>query len=123
MPVILGSGCLLCCGLAAGFGWLLGARARFKSLWGVVLPSVLVPTWLMLWPTDMAVSLGLLSPELKGFPGFWVRDLSPALTLLYMLFLLSLALSQVFNRNWRESFALAFFALIPTLGFWAVILR
>jgi hypothetical protein len=123
LPLIFFMGCLLGSGLVWVFGRALGRHFRLRSLLAVLLPTLLVPLWPMLWPTDLAVSLGLLNQTYPGFPGFWVRELAPTLTVIYILFLLTLGLWQTQKILWREAFALGVVSFFPTLGFWALILR
>jgi hypothetical protein len=123
MPVILALGCLISAAVCVGMGRIFRNCLGFKNLLAVVAPALLVPLWPMLWPTDLAISLGLLDTSMAGFPGFWTRELAPALTVVYMLILLWMALGQMRNLLLRESFALAVMSLLPTLGWWALILR
>lgn len=123
LPAIWFLGCLLSAGVAWSLGRLLGLRRDMKTLLAAGMPALLTPLWPMQWPTEMAVSLGLLNVNLPGFPGFWTRELMPASSFIYMLCLLWLAWGEVFNLDWKGAFALAVISLVPTLGFWALILR
>lgn len=123
MPMILASGCLASAAVCAGLGRMLRNQTPFRSFLAVTFPALLVPLWPMLWPTDLAVSLGILNTALAGFPGLWTRELDPALTVIYMLFLLWMAMGQVRGLLLRESFALAVMGLLPALGWWAFLLR
>ncbi|MCK5219761.1 hypothetical protein KAR10_09565, partial [bacterium] len=86
-------------------------------------PALFVPLWLILWPTELAISLGIFKYSAPGFIGLWIHHLAPALLLIYTIILFTLALWQVFRILLREAFSLAIFSLIPTLSFWAMILR
>jgi hypothetical protein len=123
LPLVWFLGCLLCAGVAGSLARLLGLHRDLKTLLAAGMPALLCPLWPMVWPTQMAVSLGLLSDSLPGFPGFWTRELMPASSFIYMLCLLWLAWGEVFNLDWKGAFALAVISLLPALGFWAVILR
>lgn len=123
MPLILAAGCVLGAGTGAAVSCLFSRPCEFRRLLAVVPPALLAPLWPMLWPTDMAVSLGLLNAGMPGFPGLWVRDLAPALTFLYMLVMLWQAFWLTRKLLLREAFASAVFSLVPALGWWAVILR
>jgi hypothetical protein len=123
LPVVWFAGCLLCAGMAWALGRLLGLRQDLKSLLAAGMPALLAPLWPMQWPTTMAVSLGLLNDSLPGFPGLWTRELMPASSFIYMLCLLWLAWGEVFKLDWKGAFALAVISLVPTLGFWALVMR
>jgi hypothetical protein len=77
----------------------------------------------MLWPTELAVSLGILDPQVSGFSGIWAKHIMPALTFLYILSMIWLAYWQAFRLLLREAFALSVLSLIPTLGFYSLWLR
>jgi len=123
MPLVIASGCCLCAFIGSGLGKLLLGRSDFRRLLAVSAPALLVPLWPMLWPTEMAVSLGLLSPAMKGFPGLWTRELAPAFSFLYITFMLWLGFWQAQKVLLREAFGMAVLSLIPTLGWWAILLR
>lgn len=123
MPALVGGGTVLAAAAGALLGRLIGLRTGVFRLWRVLTPALLAPLWPMLWPTDLAVALGALDPRLPGFPGFWVRELAPALTVLFMLMLLVQAYWRIHPRSLREAFGLAVFSLLPGLGWWAYILR
>jgi hypothetical protein len=123
LPLVWFLGCLICANVAWGLGRLLGVRRNLKNLLATGMPAILVPLWSIQWPTEMAVSLGLLNDNLPGFPGFWTRELMPAASFLYMLCLLWLAWGEIFQLDWKGAFALAVISLVPALGFWALILR
>ncbi len=123
MPFILAAGCLL--GTAGGYlvGRLFYCQKDFQSLLAVCAPAVLVALWPIFWPTEMAHALGFLDAGLPGFPGFWIRELAPALTVLYMLFQTLVACWEAQRLLLRESFASAVVVVLSVLGFWALLLR
>jgi hypothetical protein len=123
LPAIFGAGWLLCGISALGLTKLLHCTINFRRLLAVIAPAIFVPICIMLWPTEMAVSLKVMNEDLPGFAGLWVRDLAPSLTLLYMLLVLWLAFWQASRLLLREAFAMAVLSLLPVLGFWAAVLR
>ncbi len=123
MPVFLWVGGGLCCLAVQGLGRLFQKTFTFFRLWALLIPALLVPLWPTLWPTDLAVSLGILNNAQPGFPGLWVRELMPACTFLYMLLLLTMGIWQWPKTLLREAFALAVTGLVPPLLFWAWLLR
>ncbi|MBN1595879.1 hypothetical protein JW933_08140 [candidate division FCPU426 bacterium] len=123
MPLILGAGWLACAAAALGLNTFLRGRGGWRRTLAVSAPAFFVPLWLTSWPTELALSLGLLSAQAEGFPGLWVRHLMPACTFLYTLAMLWLAFWQSFRLLVREAFALAVLSLLPALGLFALLLR
>lgn len=123
MPLLVLAGCGVCAGAGLLVGRMLSVPAGFKRIFAITAPALLVPVWLMLWPTELAVTLGALDPGLPGFPGLWVRELAPALTVCYQLVLLGFVYWQGLRVLLREAFALAVLSLLPALGWWALVLR
>ncbi len=123
MPVVLGLGWWIFAYLAWMFNVLLRGRGDFRQLLAVSAPALFVPLWLVMLPTDLALSWGLLQQEASGFPGLWVRHLTPAFTFLYTLAMLWLACWQVCRLLLREAFAVAMLALLPVLALWSLLLR
>jgi hypothetical protein len=123
MPVLVAAGCGLCAGTGTVLFRVFRRPGDFRRLFTLLTPALLAPLWPMLWPTDLAVSLGLLDANLPGFPGLWVRELAPALTVIYMVMLLWQAYSQADRVPLHEAFALAVLSLLPALGWWAAVLR
>ncbi|MCK5241264.1 hypothetical protein KAR34_02315 [bacterium] len=123
MPVILGLGWLICSMIAMVLNVILRGRTGLPRIMAVSAPAIFVPMWIMLWPTELAVSLGILNPNVTGLPGIWAKHIMPALTFIYTLAMLWLAYWQAFRLLLREAFALAVLSLIPTLGFYSLWLR
>jgi hypothetical protein len=123
MPLLILVGCGACAGTGLLAGRVLGVITGFRRVLALTAPALLAPLWLMLWPTELAVSLGVLGPDLPGFPGLWVRDLAPALTVCHQLGLLSFVYWLGLRVMLREGFALAVLSLLPALGWWALVLR
>ncbi len=123
MPLLVLAGCGVCAGAGTWVGRLLAVPTRFRTVLAFTAPALLVPVWLMLWPTELAVTLGALDPALPGFPGLWVRELAPGLTVCYQLVLLGFVYWQGLRVLLREAFILAVFSLLPALGWWALVLR
>ena len=123
LPVIFSAGWLICSGTALGLSKLLRVKSNLYRILTISAPALFVPLWLILWPTEIAISLGIFEYSTPGFIGLWIRHLEPALLLIYTIVLFTLALWQVFQSLLREAFSIAVFSLIPMLAFWAIILR
>ncbi len=89
----------------------------------VIGPSLFLPMVAMAWPTELALSMGLLNYTMSGFPGLWVRHLVPAMTFLYMLFMLWLLSMEAFTLLMKEAFTITMLSLLPVLVLWSFLLR
>jgi hypothetical protein len=123
MPLVLGLGCLINTAIIYLLNFILRVKAPFSRIFSIIAPVLLVPHWFMMWPTEAAISLGVLDPNTPGFVGLWVKQLMPALSLFYILFLLWFALWSFLRILLREAFALAVLSLFAVLGFWSLVMR
>lgn len=122
-PLVYASGCLI----GSFFYFLLfkvfNRHHSYLALTRLIGPALLMPLLVIGWPTDFALSMGWLKYDMNGFPGLWVRHISPLLTFLYMLFTLWLMTWRVFDLLIREAFSIAMLSLLPALFFWSLLLR
>jgi hypothetical protein len=123
LPLIFSTGWLICSGTTLGLSKLLRVKSNIYRILTISAPALFVPLWLILWPTELAIALGIFKYSASGFIGLWIHHLAPALLLIHTIVLFTLALWQVFKILLREAFSIAVFSLIPTLAFWAIILR
>ncbi len=123
LVIIFSLGWLLCSVTFYYFLKLYREEKTLRYVAQVIGPALFLPMVAMAWPTELAVSMGLLNHTMGGFPGLWVRHLVPTLTFLYTLFMLWLLGMEAFTLLMRETFAMAMLSLLPTLLLWSFLLR